>query len=304
MFMPVRGDDRIPSGWHATVASKDDGSFQITVLPGKGHLLIFGPSGDYVLGEIGYNKLEYDRPGGERYHGHAIVPYEVKAGDPPLEVAATLKRGVTIKGRVEGPGGETITDGFVLTTLRIEPFSPSWRGDFHVPIRDGRFELHGLDPAGSTRIHVLDPGHQWGASVDVSGQQAGEEVVVRLEPCGRAKARFVGPDGQPVAKHHTMFEIVVTPGPSGSMMVDPDQAELSADAAMVVNVDRKNYGRMPLSDAEGRVTLIALIPGAVYRITDISTDDQKKKDLIHKDFTVKPGEALDLGDIVIQKPGD
>jgi hypothetical protein len=305
MFMPVRGDDRIPSGWHATVASKDDGSFQITVPPGKGHLLIFGPSGDYVLGEIGFNKLFYDRPGGPRYHGHAIIPYEVKAGDPPLDVAATLKRGVTIKGRVEGPGGETITDGFVLTTLRIEPFSPSWRGDFHVPIRDGRFELHGLDPAGSTRIHVLDPGHEWGASVEVSGKQAGEDMTVRLEPCGKARARFVGADGKPVVQHQPHFEIIVTPGPSGSMMVNPDQAELSADASLVANVDRKHYWSGPHTDAEGRITLISLIPGALYRIIDFSTvNDDKKGIQIRKDFTVKPGETVDLGDIVIEKPSN
>ena len=45
------------SGWQAIVASQDDGSFQIAVPPGKGHLLVFGPTGDYVLGEIGSNKL-------------------------------------------------------------------------------------------------------------------------------------------------------------------------------------------------------------------------------------------------------
>ena len=95
-------------------------------------------------------------------------------------MAAALRPGVTIKGRVEGPDGQTVTDGFILTTLRIEPFSPSWRGDFHVPIRDGRFELHGLDPEGSTRIHVLDPEHEWGATVEISGKQAGEDLTVRL----------------------------------------------------------------------------------------------------------------------------
>ena len=195
--MPVRGGDKVLSGWHATVASKDDGSFQITVPPGKGHLLVFGPSGDYVLGEIGYNTLAFDRPGGPRYHGHAIVPYEVKAGDPPHEVAATLKPGVTIKGRVEGPGGETITDGFVLTTLRIEPFSPSWRGDFNVKIRDGRFELHGLDPEGSTRIHILDPEHEWVRTVEVSGKQAGEDLTSGSSPAARPGRGSSGPTASP-----------------------------------------------------------------------------------------------------------
>ena len=46
-------DDKVLSGWQAIVASQDDGSFQIAVPPGKGHLLVFGPTADYVLEEIG-----------------------------------------------------------------------------------------------------------------------------------------------------------------------------------------------------------------------------------------------------------
>ena len=229
------------SGWQAIVASQDDGSFQIAVPPGKGHLLVFGPTGDYVLGEIGSNKLYSDQPGGTRYYAHAIIPYEVKAGDPPHEVAAALRPGVTIKGRVVGPDGQTVTDGFILTTLHIEPFNPFWRGDYQVPIRDGRFELHGLAPEASTRIYFLDPDHEWGATVEVSGKQAGEDLTVRLQPCGQAKARFVGPDGKPVAKHRPHFEIVATPGPSRISRNKQDQAELAADAAFVANVDRKHY---------------------------------------------------------------
>ncbi len=214
------------SGWQAIVASRDDGSFQIAVPPGKGHLLVFGPTGDYVLGEIGSNRLYNDRPGGMRYRAHAIIPYEVKAGTPPHEVAAVLRPGATIKGRVEGPAGQTVTDGFILTTLHIEPFSPSWRGDFSVPIRDGRFELHGLDPEGSTRIHGLDPEHEWVATVEVSGKRAGEDLTIRLEPCGKARARFVGPDGKPLARHQPTFEVVATPGPSQMSRSEEDQAKL------------------------------------------------------------------------------
>jgi RNA polymerase sigma factor (sigma-70 family) len=304
-FIPVRvrGGDDVLSGWQAIVASRDDGSFQIAVPPGKGHLLVFGPTGDYVLGEIGSNRLYNERPGGMRYHGHAIIPYEVKAGDPPHEVAAALRPGVTIKGRVEGPDRQTITDGFILTTLRIEAFNPHWRGDYQVPIRDGRFELHGLAPEATTRMHVLDPEHEWGTSVDVSGKQAGEDLTIRLQPCGRATARFVGPDGKPIAKHQPHFEFVATPGPSRYSRNKQDQAELASDAEYVANVDRKHYWNTPRTDAEGRITLISLIPGALYRIIDFSTvNDQDKGVQVRKEFTVKPGETLGLGDIRIDKP--
>ncbi len=55
-------------------------------------------------------------------------------------------------------------------------------------------------------------------------------------------------------------------------MANADQAELSADASSVNMVDRKHYWNftLPTADAEGRVTLISLIPGALYRLTDYS----------------------------------
>jgi RNA polymerase sigma factor (sigma-70 family) len=310
-FIPARRNDKVLSGWQAIVASRDDGTFQIAVPPGKGHLLIFGPTGDYVLGEIGFNALYNNQDvrstrsggGGMRYRAHAIIPYEVKAGDPTREVAAALRPGATIKGRVEGPDGQTITDGFILTTLNIEAQNPHWRSDYRVPIRDGRFELHGLDPRGTARVHAFDPEHEWGATVEFAGQQPGEDQIIRLQPCGRATARFVGPDGKPVARHQPNFEFVMTPGPSSMSQREQDRAVLAADADYMANVDRKHYWKLPRTDAQGVFTMGSLIPGALYRINDMSTvNDPNKGTQVRRDFTVKPGETVDLGDILIEDP--
>jgi hypothetical protein len=302
-YMPFKGDQRVLSGWQAIVASEDDGSFRIVVPPGKGHLLVFGPTGDYILDAIGSKQLYDQGPGGWRYHGHAIILYEAKAGDAPREVAAALRPGVTIKGRVEGPDGQTIAQASVISTLWIEAQNPYWRGDYQIPVEDGRFELHGLDPKGTARIHILDAEHELGATAEVSGKQAGEEVTVRLQPCGRAKARFVGPDGKPIAKYQPRFEFIATPGPSRYSRNPKDLTELSADDEMMANIDRKHYWPQPASNAEGRITLVSLIPGALYRLGDFSTiNDQGKGMQVRKEFTVKPGETLDLGDILIEKP--
>ena len=290
------------SGWQAIVASQDDGSFQIAVPPGKGHLLVFGPTGDYVLGEIGSNRLYSDRPGGMRYHAHAIIPYEVKAGDPPHEVAAALRPGVTIKGRVEGPDGQTVTDGFILTTLHIEPFNPSWRGDYQVPVRDGRFELHGLAPEASTRIHVLDPEHEWGASVEVSGKQAGEDLTIRLSPAARPGCGSSGPTAS--RSPSTSPTSSSSPRPAradtaGASRTRPSwrptriRRQRRPQALLERPAHRRRGPHHPARPDPRRT-----VPD--HRLLDGQRPGKGAQ--IRKDFTVKPGETLDLGDILIEKP--
>ena len=299
-FLAARNPDNVLDGSLTVVASEDDGSFQIVVSPGKGHLFVYGPTSGYVLESIGDRMLYDGQPGGARYYAHDIISYEVKAGDQPHEINATLRPGKTIKGRLVGPEGQTIENAEIITTLSCQYFHLKWRGNLTIHARDGSFELHGLDPEKTSRVSILDADHEWGTAVELSGKQATEDMTIRLQPCGQAKARFVGPDGKPVAKHRPLFEILGTPGPSEMTKDKTQQATLAADSAYVGNVDRKHYWHGPFTDADGRITLPDLIPGALYRITDRS--NQVKGVQVRKDFTVKPGETLDLGDILIEKP--
>jgi RNA polymerase sigma factor (sigma-70 family) len=304
-YIPMgdRGNGAMASGSDTTVVSKKDGSYQITVRPGKGHLFVFGPTSDYILESIGGRTIYDGQPGGARHYAHGIIPFEVKAGDQPHEITAALRPGKTIKGCVVGPNDETVEHAMIISMLKISHSHLVWRGDFTLDVRDGLFELHGVDPEKPTRVSFLHADHQWGATVEISANQAGEEVMVRLQPCGLAKARFVGPDGKPVAKVFPWFEILGTQGPPEWDRRKESQSMLAADAAYMPNVDRIHYWKSPLTDFEGRITLPALIPGAWYRISDYSTvNDRDKGVQMRKDFTVGPGETLDLGDILIEKP--
>ena len=150
---------------------------------------------------------------------------------------------MTIAGRALGPEGQPNIDGFILTRIRIEPFNPFWRAVYQIPVRDGRFELHGLPTEATTRIHLLDPEHEWGASVDVSGKLATSGLTIRLEPCGKATAR-ARRARRPAARK------AVSPTSGSSSLRGPtfprtrnekEQSELAADAGYMPGVDRAHY---------------------------------------------------------------
>src|SRR5262249_37847471 len=208
----------------------------------KGYLLVFGPTSEYVLEATGQDALDQGLPVGRPYYGHRIIPYEVKAGDSPHEVAAALRPGATIRGRALGPDGQTVVDAKIITTLSIEPFNPWWRGDYLLKVRDGRFELHGVDPEGTARINFLDAEHEWGATVDVSGKQAAEDWTIRLEPCVKARARFVWPDGKPATQMDPRaFELVATPGPSRPSRDERDRDRARPEADALSRTDPRHY---------------------------------------------------------------
>jgi hypothetical protein len=282
------------TGWQAIVSSGPDGVFRIAVLPGPGHLIIHGPTDDYVMQEIALNRLFSNRPGGSRYYANGFVPLDLKPGSPVHEVMVTLRPAVTVKGQLLGSDGKPPEEALMISRLRTTPLSLQWRGN-PVPVRDGRFELHGCDPDKSYPVFFLDPQHQWGAAVELAGKAAsGEPVTVRLAPCGSATVRFVDAAGKPVKNHRPPLQMIVTPGPD---MFDPEARKTGAllgDMDFVANIDRLNHWQEPPTDAQGRITWRALIPGAPYRILQSNGKG--------KTFTVESGKTADLGDIVIKNP--
>jgi hypothetical protein len=304
-FGLTRSDDVI-DGVEAIGATKEDGSFQVAVPPGKGHLLVLGPTSDYVPKEISSRSIYGEGLFGEfRHYAHDIIAYDFKAGEAVHELTATLRPGKTVRGRVVGPEGQIVERAVIFTRHNIDPINLIWPGHPPFQVRDGRFELHGLDPEQSAPVYFFDAGHQWGTTIELTGNPGGGEVTIRLQPCGQARARFVGPDGKPVAKLGLWpyFDLLMTPGSHSLSRAKADRDKLHADSILQRGVDFQHYGNTFVTDAEGRVTLPALIPGALYRLSDYSSlhiQDQGVQ--VRKEFRVKPGETLELGDILIEKP--
>ncbi len=301
------GKQQTTSGQGIITETATDGSFRLGAMAGPGHLFVKGPSDDYVLREISGRMMERGQPGESRIYSHAFPFLDLKPDTDSQQVHVVLRPGAMVTGQVVGPDGQPVRQAWIFSRVILNPRQGAWHvwvGSHHGNVRNGRFEIHGLDPDTEVPVSFLEPKGKLGAVVKLSGRSAAEgPVTVRLEPCGAAKARVVGPDGKPVAGRLPghFIQMIVTPGIPFS--IDDKTGLSAADHADLNEVDPVNYEHPPASDADGRITLPVLIPGATYRFTDSTTFKRGETGpAIRKEFTVKPGGTLDMGDVRIEKP--
>jgi hypothetical protein len=304
--------DRDPQSgaWNGRAATAADGSFQFGVMPAPGYLSILGPGEDYVLEEMGQRLALTGQPGGRRIYAHAFHALDPKPASASREVTIKLRPSAIVRGRVVGPDGQPVRDALVISRVVLQPgwiAFLSWTANYRDEVRDGYFAVHGIAPDIEVPVYFLDAKRNLGATAMLSGRSAASgELSVRLQPCGAARARLVDAAGSPVrhsrdsyASHMTMM--VITPGPHRSSQTDAERAGLAANQDFVTRIDPSHYPKGLVSDEQGQLALPALIPGATYRIYDNTVgggDDPQ----LRKEFTVKPGETIDLGDILIERP--
>jgi RNA polymerase sigma factor (sigma-70 family) len=277
--------------------SDAEGKFRVTTLPGPGHLLINGPMADYLRVETSQRYLSAGKAGGRRYYPNALVPLDLKAEMKRHRADVTLRRGVTVRGKLVGPDGKPVKVAVAFTRSYI-PFGYTLEGVYTMPVQNGRFEVRGLDPDKPQAVYFLAAAEQLAKIVHLPAKGAGEKpLTVRLERCGTATLRFVDAKGKPAAGNQPFVEVIITPGVSFFEALQG--TKLAADAAWMINLDRQRHQNLK-PDAQGRFTLPTLIPGATCRL--LGQSPQRGIFDLHKTFTVQAGKNLDLKDIPISKP--
>jgi beta-lactamase regulating signal transducer with metallopeptidase domain len=281
------------------VVTTADGSFRLGVMPGPGYLVVKGPTADYVHEEITSVELAgHIQWPNTRTYPDAFRKLSPKPDEGPVDVEFALRRGVTVRGHLVDSSGQPVRESVLVSRWYLSKsgmtvnHSPTWK-----TLHTDRFDLGGCDPDSSAPVLFLDARNQRGAAIELSGKQAGEDVVVTMKPCGSAHVRFVDGQGKPVraGRSPAHLEVVLSPGASwGDIRFDDQKTSpLMSDAIHFSNLDVNRY-RDIKTDAKGRMTFPTLIPGATYRIIVFN---QKEKTEIR--FTVQPGEAKDLGDLKI-----
>jgi RNA polymerase sigma factor (sigma-70 family) len=275
-----------------------DGKFETVVLPGPGHLLVNGPTPDYIHAEIVTRKLlgEGVMPN-RRHYPDGLVALDLKPDTGPHDVKVTLRRGTTLRGRVVGPDGKAVSQGLLFCRSYI-PQGYTLNPVNTLLVKDGKFELPGWDAANPAPLYVYDAKNQLGGVVDLAGKEVGGDgPTVRLRPCGSARVRLVDEKGQPLQNLRIDLEIPISSGASFFDIAAQQRYELTADAAAMGNLDPQRHWDLRTNDA-GRVVLPALIPGARYWI--IVTRPSGGMFRLDTEFTVESGREVDLKDVTVK----
>jgi hypothetical protein len=180
----------------------------------------------------------------------------------------------------------------MICLIQLPRFDFEWR--FPRDLVGGRFELRGCDPAASYQVMFLDTEHEWGATTTIAGKSASENLVVKLQPCVTATARFLNRQGKPLVKYRVDPELVLAPGPYHVTTFGQNGA-LEGRYDSYANIDRPHYWSGIETDDQGRATMPDLIPGATFCFFTSKNWDQQHL------FKAEPGRKIDLGDIVLDR---
>jgi hypothetical protein len=294
-----RDDVRLNTrGWGDDPVSGLDGKFALAVLPGPGHLLINGPTLDYLHDEILTTKLygQGVRPQ-RRYYADAVVALNTRPATAAPALAVKLRRGVTVSGKLLTPDGKPVAKAQLLCQSYI-PYGHHLNGVPTMPVGAGAFELPGYDLERPLPVFFLDAANQHGAVVKFTAKDTDGRAVVKLQRCGTATARFVDAKGQPLAKLRAFLMLALNDGISFFNSLDSDKA--ITDAAFLSSLDPKRHQELR-TDAQGCITWPTLIPGARH-VMIVVTPRGRYVDA-HRDVSVEPGETRDLKDITVKEPG-
>ncbi len=284
------------TGWQAQQKTDRDGKFTYAVSAGHGTLVVRKKNSHYVLQTMESRKMTSAKSGGTRFYANAFHTMNVEKGTDTIEAEIEVLPGKTVHGVIVDGDGKSIEEAHVITRLKSWDLAGGWRGDSR-PVIGGKFELTGLEPGESYKVHFLDARQKLGTTIELTATD--EEVKVVLQPCGSATAKFVVEDAdnreKMIAMQRPSLYFTLMPGEAKFDFEAMRIGKLAADEEFNANIDQVNYGVFdgtgPVLDDDFRIIYPALIPGATYRLQ--TTFDQSWR---YREFIAKSGETMDLGE--------
>jgi RNA polymerase sigma factor (sigma-70 family) len=259
--------------------TRSDGTFQIAVLPGPGHLDVHGPSGGTY---VNHRLTQHEVFGHERMGGywttHKFIKLDVPDHGPVPDVVARVQPAAEVHGSIVDQSGKPV-HGARMALISLAADANRQGLVPTVEVKDGKFGVSGCDPNDEYAVLLLNPKtHQCGLAKLQGKPARGVRLTVKLLPAGSALARFVDEKGKPAARYPVILRLKGVGPLHGKDRPMADQDSPFVDA---------------FTDAQGRSILSDnLVPGLRYVLLQADLKEVKE-------FEVRPGEKLDLGTIVV-----
>jgi RNA polymerase sigma factor (sigma-70 family) len=268
--------------------TKPDGTFYLTVWPGKGAIDVrAGESDKYapvevekVLTELGIRS----RPIGPV---HAILAIDADESKPEaLKLTITLEDAIVRKGTVCGPDGKPL-DGAIAAGVRgINPPGAMKSSDFTVG--GMRADSHRL-------LLFLHNGQKLGAIQPVSGDSA-DPIQVKLQPLGQMTGQVRKGDKEGWAGL-SVTAVPLVPDGKKYENLPTEQSRVQGLFNIQPAPWWKLTKRTAKTDANGRFQLEGLLPGLEYTLYVSDGDVAESGTLVveRRKVTVSAGKTTDLG---------
>jgi RNA polymerase sigma factor (sigma-70 family) len=257
----------------ATATTREDGTFSILCLPGRG-LLGVKSHEDRFLVSVGCDRIKpadktitnfemiNTNPPCVSFEYHSLVQIDVAANGKLAPCAIELDPGRTVTGDLIGPDGNPVAGARVLD-LKLLWSNPR-------PLLGAQFTATALDPGATRRIFFLQQERQLGAAVLLGGTMP-RTLTVHLQPCGAVVGRILGAKGDP----------------------QPNWMSYGQSQDKYMNITTGRWWELYISartDKEGRFRFEGLIPGVTYAI-QVGAQGFS--------LTLSPGETKNLGDVKV-----
>jgi RNA polymerase sigma factor (sigma-70 family) len=271
-------------GWR----TKPDGSFFLTVYPGKGVLSVQArETNQFAVVDPGPALTAIknrSRPGGAV---HAIIPLDIDPVKPEtLTIRIQLEPSRTLKGMVVGPDGKP-QSGARAAGLSFSESSKV--------LPSAEFTMAAPRPGARRLVIVIHEDKKLAAVHSVSGDSNGP-VTVRLAPLGSATGRVMKSETEPGAGWTIT---VVASVPAGDDYDNLPNHTMKVQGLFGISRGpwRNWTNRSVKSDQDGRFTLDNLLPGLKYTLYVSDGDLGESGTLVTRrnDVSVEAGKTTELG---------
>ena len=271
----------------------EDGRFAMTVIPGKGYLMVETPCRIYERTPINFGTVTTALPAG-------LTAIDLPQEGQPDDVIIRMKRSRSVSLRIRGPNGEKLLSVLAMwegiDAVLGDVLSDSYPVPLQVAGAERDLVVSGLCPEGTSTVYLVTADRKLGGIVPITSESPEDSIEVRLQPTATITGQVVTPGGEPDLKARVDLKLASAPHLRGYAW------EVAPDSLMDYSHIVRRYGQDETSYPDGKFTLENVLPGLPLELQLSRVLKRGWRPLSY--VSVKPlesGELRDLGRLVVEE---